>query len=231
MMIALDVQDETKRLFAFSFVCLTAPTCGLIVGGFIVDKIGGYYKKGSLVFCLIFGFISIIPAVSLPFVNSLLLYGICLWSLLFLGAATLPPVQGIIIACLPKDVQGSGNSFVIFFYNLLGYLPAPFVYGFIKELFEDEYDPKKGSRMAQTITTWTFFGAISCIGIATLIRFRKDKEYNEKMGRDKTEKMEEFNEKENDAIRQRESSLALNIKENQKIASKDFNDIKNENEE
>ena len=45
MLIALEVQDETQRLFGFSVVCLTSPTCGLILGGFIVDKIGGYYKK------------------------------------------------------------------------------------------------------------------------------------------------------------------------------------------
>ena len=229
MLIALGIQDETQRLFAFSVVCLTSPTFGLIVGGFIVDKIGGYYKKGSLIFCLIFSLLGVIPAIPLPLVDSLFLYALCLWGLLFLGAATLPPIQGIIIACLPKDVQGSGNSFVIFFYNLLGYLPAPFIYGFLKDYFADKNDPAKGSRVAQKITIWTNFLVIIFVGIATFIRFKKDEEYSEKMGRDKTKKIEELND--DDAIRQRESSLALNIKEHMKIADEVFNDNKDENEE
>ena len=45
------------------------------------------------------------------------------------------------------------------------------------------------------------------------------------MGRDKTKKIED------DAIRQRESSLALNIKEHMKIVDEVFNDNKGENEE
>ncbi len=49
------------------------------------------------------------------------------------------------------------------------------------------------------------------------------------MGRDKTKKIEELND--DDAIRQRESSLALNIKEHMKIADEVFNDNKDENEE
>ena len=230
MLVALGVQDETQRLFGFSVVCLTSPTCGLIIGGFIVDKIGGYYKKNALIFCLIFSFLSTLPAIPLPFVNSLFLYAVFLWILLFLGAALIPPIQGIIIACLPKNVQGSGNSFVIFFYNLLGYLPAPFVYGFLKDYFDDKDDPKVGSRVAQRITIWTTFVLPIIIGIATFIRFRKDEEYNEKMGRDKTKKIEELND--DDAIRQRESSLALNVNEHIKIAEKVFNEeIKDENED
>ena len=49
------------------------------------------------------------------------------------------------------------------------------------------------------------------------------------MGRDKTKKIEELND--DDAIRQRESSLALNIKEHMKIADEVFNENKGENEE
>jgi len=50
------------------------------------------------------------------------------------------------------------------------------------------------------------------------------------MGRDKTKKIEDLND--DDAIRQRESSLALNINEHIKIAEKVFNEeIKDENED
>ena len=211
MLIALEIEDETKRLYAFSIVCLTSPTCGLLIGGYIVDYLGGYSNKNSLLFCFVLAILSIIPAIPLPLVNSYYLYSILLWILLFFGAGILPTLQGIIIACLPKNIQGSGNSFVIFFYNLVGYLPAPFVYGFFKEYFDDKNDPKKGSRAAQKICTWITFLAPIVIGIATLFRFIRDEEYNIKMGREKS-KSKIIDENEVNPIRDRESSLDPNKK-------------------
>ena len=224
MLIALEVEDETKRLYAFSIVCLTSPTCGLLIGGYIVDYLGGYSNKNSLVFCFIFSILSIIPATLLPLVNSYYLYAIFLWILLFCGSCILPTLQGIIIACLPKNIQGSGNSFVIFFYNLVGYLPAPFVYGFFKEYFDDKNDPKKGSKAAQKICTWITFFAPILIGIATLFRFIRDEEYNMKMGRERANIIQE---NEVNPIRDRESSLEPNKKkDNQPNNDKNQNDDK-----
>lgn len=225
MLVALEITDEKLRLFAFSFVCLTSPTMGLITGGFIVDKLGGYHKKSF--FCLVFSLLSIIPAIPIPLVDSIYIYTALLWVLLFFGASLIPSTQGIIIACLPKDVQGSGNSFSIFFFNLLGYFPAPFIYGFIKNYFEDKNDPKQGSRAAQKVSIWSTIGVCITIGISTIIRFSKAKEYDEKMGRDKSkinpeniDNKEENNHEDEDAIRPRESSLAFNSKEHQKIVEK-----------
>ena len=226
MLIALGIEDEMKRLYAFSIVCLTSPTCGLLLGGYIVDKLGGYSKKSALIFCLIVSLISIIPGIPLPLVDSIFLYALFLWLLLFFGASTLPTMTGLSIACLPKNVQGSGNSFVIFFYNLVGYLPAPFVYGFLKDLFDDKNDPQKGSRVAQKATIWVFFSACIIIGIAIIFRFKKDKEYSEKMGRNTTHKFNnhtidnngnEKNENDPDAIRPRESSLKPEVNEKKEI--------------
>ena len=128
-----------------------------------------------------------------------------------MGSGILPTLQGIIIACLPKNIQGSGNSFVIFFYNLVGYLPAPFVYGFFKEYFDDKNDPQKGSRAAQKICTWITFLAPVLIGIATFFRFIRDEEYNMKMGRERS-KSKIIAENEINPIRDRESSLDPNKK-------------------
>ena len=215
MLIALDVQDEKQRLFAFSLVCLSSPTIGLVIGGLIVDRLGGYSRKSSVIFCLICCLLCIIPAIFIPFVDSLIYYVCLLWVLLFFGAALIPPTQGIIIACLAKDIQGSGNSFSIFFFNLLGYFPAPFVYGFLKDYFDDKKDPKKGSRMAHKYTLWGVMGiSVISIIITTFIRLIKDKEYTEKMGRDKSKintevlnKNEINNEEQNDIVQKNISSF------------------------
>ena len=210
MLVALDIRDETKRLYGFATVCLTSPTLGLLLGGYIVDKLGGYRKKGALVFCFIVSIFVCIPAIPLPMVNSLLSYACLLWLLLFFGAQLIPPFQGIIIACLPKNIQGSGNSFLIFLLNVLGYSPAPFAYGFLKDYFDDKNDPKKGSRMAHTITIYIALLGPVAIGIATLIRFIKEKEYNVKMGRDQNiiiGDIEELYANDEESIKEEESNL------------------------
>ena len=221
---ALGIEDEAKRLYAFSIVCLTAPTAGLLAGGYIVDYLGGYSNKRSLLFSLIISFLSIIPSIPLPLINSYFLYAIFLWILLFFGAGILPTIQGVSIVCLPKNVQGAGNSFVIFFYNLLGYLPAPYAYGKIKDT--------KGSRAAQMVSTWITIVAPILIGTATFIRYTRDEEYNIKMGRVKSKPIGEIIDEQND-IKKTENSLEDSNKiliDNKKKNNKTNEDRKNDDE-
>ena len=219
----LKVFKETKskqRLFAYLVVGSTSPTLGLIVGGLIVDKIGGYRKKGALIVCLIFSFLSDLPAIPLILVDSLYKYAVLLWIYLFLGSTLIPTFQGIIIACLPKDIQATGNCFAILFYNLLGFFPFCFFYVFME-------GPKKMLSTAQKATVGCTFGITILVIFATFIRFRKDEEYNKKMGREKITNIEELND--DDAITQGENSLGLNSKELITIEEQDFNDSKNGN--
>ena len=229
---ALGIEDEAKRLYAFSIVCLTAPTSGLLVGGYIVDHLGGYSDKRSLLFSLFISCMSIIPSIPLPLVKSYILYAILLWILMFFGGGILPTILGVAIVCLPKNVQGAGNSFVIFFYNLLGYLPAPYAYGKIKDT--------QGSRAAQMMSSWITILAPILLGTATFIRYRRDEEYNIKMGRAKLKPTEEIIEEQND-IKKMEGSLDdskkiliennenVNIKENSNI-NENINNNKDEND-
>ena len=190
----LGVKDQHQQLYAFIIVCSTSPTLGLIIGGFIVDKLGGYRKKSALIFGLVMSVLASIPAIPLPFVNSLIAYSTLLWAVLFFGYSFVGTFQGIIITCLPKNAQGWGYSFYYFLSHLLGYLPAPTVYGFLKEHFDVKNDDqKRGSRMALRFTMWIIFICPIFIIIAALIRFIKEKEYNEKMEKDKVQKAEKEN--------------------------------------
>ena len=255
MLIALKVTDDHLRLICFSGICITGPTLGVLFGGYIVDKLGGYASKKAMIFCFGIVLSSIIAIIPIPLVDSLIYFLIFLWFLLFCGASVLAPLMGMIIACLPKDVQSSGNSFCIFFCNLLGFFPAPFAYGFIEKIFHDDKKPDKGSRMAQKFTIWFSFVAIGTMGIATLIRCINDEKYIKKMMRIKKEKNENEkndidennNDEENndnedgikkelyninseDVIRSRGSSLAIEVEEKYKIVNMENEEKKGEGE-
>ena len=49
----------------------------------------------------------------------------------------MPTLTGIIITSLPQHLRASGNSLQLFVGTLLGYLPAPYVYGAIQDFFDD----------------------------------------------------------------------------------------------
>jgi MFS family permease len=62
--------------------------------------------------------------------------GLLLWGVLFFGGFILPPVTGIMINSVPDSQKASANSIANLCYNLLGYLPAPLIYGFIATFTE-----------------------------------------------------------------------------------------------
>ena len=181
LLVELHILDENKRLFSFSIVCLTSPTLGVLIGGAIISLIGGYKSKHSLLLCTIFSLLSGACTIPVPLVTSLLWFTICLWLVLFFGGMILAPLTGIIISSLPKSMAGSANSFTIFFCNLLGYLPAPYVFGFFKERF--------GSNIAMRVCMWYAISGVLFLSLATFFRYRKIAKDADVEGKVKKEKL------------------------------------------
>jgi hypothetical protein len=46
----------------------------------------------------------------------------------------MPALMAILINSVPQSAQTTASSFATFTYNLLGYLPAPYVYGLVYDL-------------------------------------------------------------------------------------------------
>jgi hypothetical protein len=133
---ALNVKDKNLRLLSFSIICITSPTLGVIFGGWTISKIGGYESKHSILLCFIYASLASIFSLPVPIFDDLAKFTIFLWFVLFFGGAIVPPLTGIIISTLPNNLRGSANSVTCFLSNLLGYLPAPSVYGTINETYK-----------------------------------------------------------------------------------------------
>jgi MFS family permease len=61
--------------------------------------------------------------------NSFILTIVLAWLLVFFGGAILPTVTGIMINTVEPNQKTSANSLANLSYNLIGYLPAPSIYG------------------------------------------------------------------------------------------------------
>lgn len=81
------------------------------------------------------GICVICVALPIPFVNSNVAVLTLLWLVLFMGAAILPGLSGILLNTVDFELRTQAASISNIFYNLCGMLPAPFVYGIIADKY------------------------------------------------------------------------------------------------
>ena len=128
-MIGADV-DKVYILYAAS--SLTGPTIGVLVGGLITTAcIGGYTNKRALTVCFFVATLASLSAIPIPFFDMLSEVILFLWLVLFFGGFIMPNLTGILLNSVPVKERAIANSVANFFYNLLGYLPSPFLYGLV----------------------------------------------------------------------------------------------------
>ena len=150
----------------FSVVCITAPTLGVLSGGFFIQYLGGYTNKRALDACFKISIIAAAFGMFLPFFDKIWFFVIFMWFLLFFGGGITPGLTGIMIASIPENSKEIGNSISQLFYNLIGYLPAPFIYGLICK-----YTGGSKSRWGLgALSAWGVLGVI-CLFFAKYFNF------------------------------------------------------------
>jgi MFS transporter, Spinster family, sphingosine-1-phosphate transporter len=95
---------------AFALVSITAPTLGVLLGGNICDRLGGYSGERAIDFCLVFALFASIFAIPIPIFDNFYLVSICLWLLFFFGGAILPTLTGMMLTAVPQKYRSLGSS-------------------------------------------------------------------------------------------------------------------------
>lgn len=113
----------------FIIVIVTAPVLGILTGGFLLRRFGGYESKKSM-YLLIFNtsFISLV-SVSFIFVTNNFVFSSLLWVYIFLGGMIDPCCQGYIVRVLPLNLKGTGNSLLQLVANIFSFGLCPIIYG------------------------------------------------------------------------------------------------------
>lgn len=160
-------------LTVFVIVCVSAPILGFLVGGILADTLcGGYTAKHSITLSLAFSVLSLISTIPIRMAPGLYSFGITLWIVLFLSSSVFPSLQGVMISSLSHELKAAGNSISTILLNLLGCLPAPFIYGFIYEKTKHS-DPK----LAMSLMLWLpSIASVIFIGLAVIFRLKNWKE-------------------------------------------------------
>ena len=144
----LGVQSPKDRLFLFTLACFTAPVMGVLLGPLIQDKFCQTNMQKSLIFCSILGFLASVFSIPAPITLNLFYFIVLMWFILFFGGGIVPTLTSIIINSVPKNLVTSANSLTNFMTNALGYLPSPYIYGILSDIYGDL------GRMGMKVTLW-----------------------------------------------------------------------------
>ncbi|GJD12076.1 hypothetical protein Gasu2_61890 [Galdieria sulphuraria] len=128
-------------VFVFVIVSVTAPIIGVLIGGHLIDSLGGYKQPEALsrslrVIC-VFGFLAFIPAwfCVLKSPSNLLFFGISIWLIIFFGAAMVAPLTGIMVSAVAYEHRSVSSAMSLLINHIFGYFAAPLVTGCISQFY------------------------------------------------------------------------------------------------
>ena len=107
------------------------PILGVGMSGFIFDKIGGYNgMRTPVVISAIMTVSGTCAMLSVASTNHLWATFTMLIEL-YTGGLCVPILTGYMLNTVPKNLQTEANSIANLTYNLLGFFPAPSIYGIV----------------------------------------------------------------------------------------------------
>lgn len=133
---------------AFSAVSVVTGIIGSIVGGIILDKIGG--SKGmagsarGLMLCAIFIFVALLIGFGAFSTNIIALYFILLFAAEFFIFCITSPVNVAFLSVVSTNLRNFSMSFQIFVIHAIGDFPSPYVMGW----FADYIGKKNGLKVS-----------------------------------------------------------------------------------
>ena len=176
---------ESSRFVIFAVLCLLGPTTGMVFGGIICSKLGGYVKRVSMGFVILSMTLASVVSMLIACHRITVLFIITAWTYLFGIGNVIPPLSGIIISCLDNNLRGDGFSLCNFLNNLLGNFPSSYAYSLLADLFHNKYsENNEYLRYAWMVTmTYNFVGLI-LVFIAGIFRFGIKGDLSEKEKKD-----------------------------------------------
>ena len=89
---------DTNIVFAyFSFACITGPVGGMIMGGLVTSKLGGFNSKKTIYTSLVMLAFACLASTPMPYINTFWIFAIDMWLTLFVGAFAVPVLTGMML--------------------------------------------------------------------------------------------------------------------------------------
>lgn len=134
-MVSVLGQSQNNSFKTFSFVAAVGPISGVICGGILFDRCGGYNSYKSLHVLQLAGLGAWTTGVLAASMSNFYAFVVFMFFQLFFGGMVMPAATGIMLNQVPQNMRTVCNSVANMCYNMFGYVPAPYVYGFMYQQF------------------------------------------------------------------------------------------------
>ncbi|KPA85741.1 hypothetical protein ABB37_00105 [Leptomonas pyrrhocoris] len=123
-------------MIGFGTAVVTAPVCGVIAGGILLDRIGGYKRnlRRVTLFLFAWGSCAVLFSIICIFAKTTRGFLLVMSVVLFCGGALIPPGAGLTMNSLPAHMRSTGAAFSQTVYNLLGNFSGPLVCGWVADV-------------------------------------------------------------------------------------------------
>ena len=168
---SLFVKDPQTIFWSYSITMVFSSLFGNILGGIVINKIGGTRSKFSFIAMGILQLLSVLFGVFSPITNSVLYFTILMSLYILLNSASGIISISATFSVVPEKLDGPANGIYSFIVNLIGFLPAPYFYSILKKIF------KKESHAILLLMFYGFIGCIELFGADIYMRAKKIKLY------------------------------------------------------
>ena len=148
-----------------------ASLIGNILGGVVINKIGGTRSKFIYVAMGVLQFICVVFGLCAPFSTSVLIFTILMSIYILVNSASGILSISASFAVMPKTLTGTATGIYSLVVNLIAFLPAPYAYAFIKNLFDD------GTYIMIVLMLYGLFGCFEIMAADIYMRVKKIKIY------------------------------------------------------
>ena len=165
-------KNPSVIFWSYSITMVIASLIGNILGGVVINKIGGTRSKHIYVAMGVLQFICVIFGLCAPFSTSVLVFTILMSIYILVNSASGILSISASFAVMPKTLTGTATGIYSLTVNLIAFLPAPYAYAFIKNLFND------GSYIMIVLMLYGLFGCFEIMAADIYMRVKKIKIYS-----------------------------------------------------
>jgi predicted MFS family arabinose efflux permease len=168
------LEKNPKIIFwSYSFTMVIASLIGNILGGVVINKIGGTKSKHSYVAMGVLQFLCVLFGLFAPFTNSTLYFTILMSMYILINSASGIITISASFAVMPKTLTGTATGIYSLVVNLMAFLPAPYAYAFIKSIVGE------GSYIMVVLMLYGLFGCFEIMAADIYMRVKKIKIYKD----------------------------------------------------
>ena len=166
-------KDPQVIFWSYSTTMVIASLIGNILGGVVINKIGGTKSKHIYVAMGVLQFICVVFGLCAPFSTSVLIFTILMSFYILINSAAGILSISASFAVMPKTLKGTATGIYSLVVNLIAFLPAPYAYAFIKNLFNN------GTYIMIILMLYGLFGVFEIMIADIYMRIKKIKIYKE----------------------------------------------------